>query len=428
MPVATFTRIAWARSAKSYPYGIEQPSATTNNTEKFTGYYRDQETGNDYAINRYVSPGFGRFFTPDPTQGSFANPADPGSWNMYAYTRGDPVNRKDSSGTDDGDCDGDICQLDGSDLGGSPFGGSPFGDTCLAFGGLFSAASLGLDACQEAIDYCSAGGEEGPFSPISQTVEDDLCNIAVSVGEIPAPAPPAPQPTDTSSGFDSTTTLPLPLPPISIPAVPAPCVLAPWLCGIVGPVLAGGIIGWNLGAPARAGGKGATDLGGSKKQSWPPCVPPVGTIGYRYDKVPPGKPHWPFTGDHLNLYKMQQNPNNGYCFWQPIGFRAGCPAPGVRSDFPAPRRDELMPAPSRVLVIGFDIRAAPNAPNGWDDDRRSRFLIREDVERPLSVDQAQHGQRSTPEETRTTPCSFGAAYTGSWQNIPGWRRRPAAQP
>ena len=122
---------------KSYPYGIERPSATTNNTEKFTGYYRDLETGNDYAINRYVSPGFGRFFTPDPTQGSFANPADPGSWNMYAYTRGDPVNRKDSSGTDDGDCDGDICQLDGSDLGGSPFGGSPFGDTCLAFGGLF---------------------------------------------------------------------------------------------------------------------------------------------------------------------------------------------------------------------------------------------------------------------------------------------------
>ena len=47
-----------------------------------------------------------------------------------------------------------------------------------------------------------------------------------------------------------------------------------------------------------------------------------------------------------------------------------------------------MPAPSRVLVIGFDIRAAPNAPNGWDDDRRSRFLIREDVERPLSVDRS----------------------------------------
>ena len=28
---------------KSYPYGIERPSATTNNTEKFTGYYRDRK-------------------------------------------------------------------------------------------------------------------------------------------------------------------------------------------------------------------------------------------------------------------------------------------------------------------------------------------------------------------------------------------------
>ena len=65
-----------------------------------------------------------------------------------------------------------------------------------------------------------------------------------------------------------------------------------------------------------------------QEQSWPPCVPPVGTIGYRYDKVPPGKPHWPFTGDHLNLYKMQQNPNNGYCFWQPIGSAAPPPPPG----------------------------------------------------------------------------------------------------
>jgi hypothetical protein len=28
-----------------YPYGTEKPSATTNNIEKFTGYYRDTETG-----------------------------------------------------------------------------------------------------------------------------------------------------------------------------------------------------------------------------------------------------------------------------------------------------------------------------------------------------------------------------------------------
>ena len=49
-----------------YPYGAEKPSATTNNIEKFTGYYRDTETGLDYADQRYHEPGMGRFTSPDP--------------------------------------------------------------------------------------------------------------------------------------------------------------------------------------------------------------------------------------------------------------------------------------------------------------------------------------------------------------------------
>jgi RHS repeat-associated protein len=89
-----------------YPWGQEKPSATTNGTEKFTGYFRDAETGLDYADQRYHNPGTGRFMTPDPyvaTSASASNPSDPGSWNRYAYTRGDPVNRLDPSGLDD--CD-----------------------------------------------------------------------------------------------------------------------------------------------------------------------------------------------------------------------------------------------------------------------------------------------------------------------------------
>ena len=85
-----------------YPWGQEKPSATQNGTEKFTGYFRDAETGLDYADQRYHNPGTGRFLTPDPYQNS-AGPGDPGSWNRYAYTRGDPVNRIDPSGQDD--CD-----------------------------------------------------------------------------------------------------------------------------------------------------------------------------------------------------------------------------------------------------------------------------------------------------------------------------------
>lgn len=57
----------------------------------------------------------------------------------------------------------------------------------------------------------------------------------------------------------------------------------------------------------------------------PPCrlvdgtIVPAGTIGYRLDKVPPSRPHYPYTGDHYNLSRANQNPNNCRCFWQPIG-------------------------------------------------------------------------------------------------------------
>ncbi len=55
------------------------------------------------------------------------------------------------------------------------------------------------------------------------------------------------------------------------------------------------------------------------KKTCPPCNPPVGTIRYRVDMVPPSEPHYPHTGSHVHLYKMNQNPNNCQCFWQPIG-------------------------------------------------------------------------------------------------------------
>jgi RHS repeat-associated protein len=92
---------------KFYPFGQEKPSATTNGTEKFTGYFRDSETGLDYADQRYHQPGMGRFLTPDRYFNS-AGPTDPGGWNRYAYTRGDPINRFDPRGTCDQNGDSDF--------------------------------------------------------------------------------------------------------------------------------------------------------------------------------------------------------------------------------------------------------------------------------------------------------------------------------
>jgi RHS repeat-associated protein len=82
---------------KFYPYGQERPSATPNDTEKFTGYYRDAATGLDYADQRYEQPGVGRFMSPDPASSS-AKSNDPGSWNRYAYVGGDPINGTDPTG------------------------------------------------------------------------------------------------------------------------------------------------------------------------------------------------------------------------------------------------------------------------------------------------------------------------------------------
>ena len=104
-----------------YPYGQEKPSATQNGTEKFTGYFRDAETGLDYADQRYHNPGTGRFLTSDPYAATSSNPtdaSDPGSWNHYAYVGGDPVNRKDPNGQDYCDVWSDI----GCEFGGGGYG------------------------------------------------------------------------------------------------------------------------------------------------------------------------------------------------------------------------------------------------------------------------------------------------------------------
>ena len=62
----------------------------------------------------------------------------------------------------------------------------------------------------------------------------------------------------------------------------------------------------------------------------PPCktvsgkVVTVGTIAYRFDPVPPGRPHHPYTGSHYNLYKANQYPSPKCdCFWQPVGAADG---------------------------------------------------------------------------------------------------------
>ena len=91
-------RLNGSPARSSYqPYGTEVAPTTSDQRTKFATYYRDS-AGLDYAGQRYYGNGMGRFLTPDPGGARTANPADPGSWNRYAYVNGDPINFTDRRG------------------------------------------------------------------------------------------------------------------------------------------------------------------------------------------------------------------------------------------------------------------------------------------------------------------------------------------
>ncbi|GAA0695166.1 hypothetical protein GCM10009429_21910 [Dyella marensis] len=103
----------------------------------------------------------------------------------------------------------------------------------------------------------------------------------------------------------------------------------------VGPggTIAGSVVGAGAGsttggvAGAIGGGIVGNAIADKMCDDNKPCSPcmmvdgtqvAVGTIGYRYDQVPPSEPHWPFTGSHYHLFVAKQNPNNCQCMWQPL--------------------------------------------------------------------------------------------------------------
>ena len=83
--------------------------SASGTAQKFTGKERDNESGLDYFGARYFSGAEGRFTSVDPENAS-GDPADPQSWNGYAYARNNPLLYVDPDGRyfvvcqSDGDC------------------------------------------------------------------------------------------------------------------------------------------------------------------------------------------------------------------------------------------------------------------------------------------------------------------------------------
>jgi RHS repeat-associated protein len=111
-----------------FPYG-EERTATPDDADKFATYFRDGPQ-QDYAEQRYYNNGTGRFSSADPAGIKAANPANPTSWNRYAYVNGDPVNHTDRHGLlvsvgcdpDDYDCsEGQTASDYGGGCGGTYF-------------------------------------------------------------------------------------------------------------------------------------------------------------------------------------------------------------------------------------------------------------------------------------------------------------------
>jgi RHS repeat-associated protein len=125
--------VRWAPYATpmSYrSYGAE--TAQTGSGWETFATYQQFGMGMDYADQRYYNPQMGKFFSPDPGGLATASPWNPGSWNRYLYTQGDPVNHTDHRGLilDAEDCinDPDSCQAEDWQIayGGNPCGGSYF--------------------------------------------------------------------------------------------------------------------------------------------------------------------------------------------------------------------------------------------------------------------------------------------------------------
>jgi RHS repeat-associated protein len=85
------------QSFTSLPFG-DWLNRTVYSPSHFTDQPRDTESGLDHFLFRQYSSTQGRWMTPDPAGLAAVDPANPQTWNRYAYVMGNPINLFDPLG------------------------------------------------------------------------------------------------------------------------------------------------------------------------------------------------------------------------------------------------------------------------------------------------------------------------------------------
>src|SRR5262249_12274727 len=94
-------RVVWDSSGhlvethKYWPYGEDSVATPPSQRLAYCLMERDTETSRFYDHARQHDFGLGRFLSPDTVGG---HPANPQSWNRYAYTLGNPMKHVDPDG------------------------------------------------------------------------------------------------------------------------------------------------------------------------------------------------------------------------------------------------------------------------------------------------------------------------------------------
>jgi RHS repeat-associated protein len=92
---STPSRVLYAGAAYG-PYG--ESYATTGTDLNFTGQNQDTVPGTYDFLYREYHPGQGRWISPDPAGLAAVDPANPQTWNRYAYVLNSPLNLIDPLG------------------------------------------------------------------------------------------------------------------------------------------------------------------------------------------------------------------------------------------------------------------------------------------------------------------------------------------